>query len=304
MISVERESKIYANKKFKEEAMVTTPDIKNNFITEEMLLFPLYKKIKINKKEKVYNFFPYNDVRIECYCKKCNARRIFAFENSQTALNSLMYVQRIGSMTESTNNYTKNTMDDKMAELDFFSFYAMADCKHKMIIHFMKIDDETIMKIGQFPSIYDLNSNINNKKFLKCLGEEYAEYYKNACSLYSFNTYIGALVYLRRIFEKLLIDTFNDNNEQIAISFDEFKAKKMADKVKLLKPYLPQIMFSQGFNSVYTKISDGIHNLNEEECSKMFLVLKMAIEEILTEKFENEEKKKRISAISKELQNL
>lgn len=47
-----------------------------------------------------------------------------------------------------------------------------------MIIHFMKIDEETIMKIEQLPSIYDLNENINNKKFLKLLGNEYANYYK------------------------------------------------------------------------------------------------------------------------------
>lgn len=63
-------------------------------------------------------------------------------------------------------------------------------------------------------------------------------------------------------------------------------------------------MFNQGFNTIYTKISDGVHNLTEDECSKIFLVLKMGIEEILTEKMEKEEKNKRIEELTKELQKI
>lgn len=298
------ESFNYNEMKFKEETKLSTRDIENVFITEEMLLQPLYKKIKIDKNIKTYNFFPYNDIRIECYCKECNKRRIFAFEDSQLALQSLLVSCTPGSMTSGSTTIPKNTIGSTLSQIDFFTFCAIADCKHKMIIHFMKIDDETIIKIGQVPSIYDLNENINNKKFLKTLGKEYAEYYKSACSLYSFSTYIGALIYLRRIFEKLLIDVFNDNIGEIGISFDEFKKERMEDKIDILKPYLPPIMFNQGFNTIYTKISDGVHNLTEDECSRMFLVLKMGIEEILTEKMENEEKNKRLQELSKELQNI
>lgn len=294
----------YKEMKFREEANFTTNDINNIFITEEMILEPLYKKIKIDKNTKVYNFFPYNDVRVECYCKECNTRRIFAFEDSRIALDGLLAGCTPGSMTSGNCDIPKNSIGDKLQNIDFFTFCALADCKHRMIIHFMKIDEETIMKIGQIPSIYDLNENINNKKFLKLLGNEYANYYKSACSLYSFSTFIGALIYLRRIFEKLLIDTFNENKSQITITFDEFKKQRMEDKIEILKQYLPPIMFEQGFNTIYTKISDGVHNLTEEECSSMFLVLKMGIEEILTEKLEKEEKKKRIQELTKKLQNV
>lgn len=294
----------YSEMKFREETKLDTRDIENVFITEEMLLEPLYKKIKINKNTKTYNFFPYNDVRVECYCKECKTRRIFAFEDSRVALNSLLVGLTPGSLTNGSSSVPKNTIGSVLSETDFFTFCALADCNHKMIIHFMKIDDETIMKIGQVPSIYDLNENINNKKFLSILGKEYADYYKSACSLYSYSTFIGALVYLRRIFEKLLIDVFNDNSDSLQITFDDFKKKRMEDKIQTLKPYLPSIMFNQGFNNIYTKISDGVHNLTEEECSKMFLVLKMGIEEILTERMEIKEKEKRIQQLTKELQNV
>ena len=302
MITLEHHN--YENKTFKRKAGIVPADLKNDFITEEMILTPLYKKIKIDKSIKAYNFFPYNDIRVECYCKECNKRRIFAFQDSEIAVVSVVAGCTPGSMKSSLSSVPKNTLGSKLKDIDFFTFCAMADCEHKMIIHFMKIDDENIIKIGQMPSIYDLNENINNKRFLKNLGNEYADYYKSACSLYSFSTFIGALVYLRRIFEKLLIDTFNDNVDSLSMTFESFQKERMEDKIRILKSYLPSIMFNPGFNEIYTKISDGVHNLTEEECSKMFLVLKMGIEEILTEKVENEEKTKRIKELTKELQNL
>ena len=295
----------YNEKKFREESRFTTRNnIKNDFINEEMILLPLYKKIKIDNKTKIHNFFPYNNVRVECYCHICKKRRIFIFEDSKVALNSLIQQASVGSATGGSSNSDKNQIEDLFLDTDFFTFCAQADCNHKMIIQFMKIDTQSIMKIGQFPSIYDLNEEINNKSFLKLLGKEYSDYYKKACSLYSFDTYIGALIYLRRIFEKLLIDVFNENADKLEISFDEFKNKKMEEKINTLKDYLPTIMFNQGFNNIYSKISNGIHNLTEEECYNMFFPIKMGIEEILTEKVENDEKLKRIKKLEKELQNV
>ena len=292
----------YSELKFKRENRVIIPDMENKFITEDMLLSPLYKKIKIDKTIKPYEFFPMSDLRIECYCKECNQRRIYSFEDSQIALNSAMRGITPGPINSSPSNYKIYDLQYELEHLDYFTFCAQADCKHNMIILFKVIDKETIMKVGQYPSIYDLNEKINNKEFIKTLGKEYSEYYKKACSLYSFDTYIGALIYLRRIYEKLLLDTFNDNKDNLDITIDEFKIKRMDEKIQFLKKYLPSIMFEQGFNKIYTKISDGIHNLTEDECCKIFLILKMGIEEILIEKMEKEEKNKRIQALSKELQ--
>ena len=297
-----KESYDYAELEFKRGNQIKIPDMKNKFITEEMLLSPLYKKIKIDKNIKPYEFFPMNDLRVECYCKECNQRRIYSFEDSQIALSSVMREMSPSSINTSSSNYKICDLQYELEHLDYFTFCAQADCKHNMIILFKVIDKETIMKVGQYPSIYDLNEKINNKEFIKILGKEYSEYYKKACSLYSFDTYIGALIYLRRIYEKLLLDTFNDNKDNLDITISDFKIKRMDEKIQFLKKYLPSIMFEQGFNKIYTKISDGIHNLTEDECCKIFLILKMGIEEILIEKMEKEEKNKRIQALSKELQ--
>jgi hypothetical protein len=198
----------YSEIKFKNENRVIIPDMNNKFINEDMLLGPLYKKIKIDKTIKPYEFFPMSDLRVECYCKECNQQRIYSFEDSQIALNSVMRGMSPGPINSSVSNCKVYDLQYELENLDYFTFCAQADCKHNMIVLFKVIDKETIMKVGQYPSIYDLNEKINNKEFIKELGKEYSEYYKKACSLYSFNTYIGALIYLRRIYEKLLIDTF------------------------------------------------------------------------------------------------
>lgn len=258
-------------------------------ISKEILLFPLYKKIKIDGDTLCSLFFPNDSLKVECYCNKCKQRRIFTFQDSAFGSSS------IGTIHSTTL---------KLIGVTFFDFFAKADCGHKMGVYFTKIDDDTVMKVGQFPSIYDLDEEINNKLFLKEMGSEYADYYKKACSLYGFGSCIGALVYLRRIFEKLLIDTFNEHEEELGITPDDFEKKRMEDKIKILKDFLPSIMQEQGFNKIYTKISDGIHNLDELECSNIFIALKQGIEEIIIEKIDNKEKEFRQKEISKLLQSV
>lgn len=288
----ERETIRYKDLKFKQESWMKVGDMENNFITEELLKIPLYKKIEIDDKLPSYKFFPYNDVRVESYCNKCKQRRIFSFENSRLA-----HVE-FGPSTE------ENRVGKILENVDYFTLRAMADCGHELLVCLRKIDENKVMKIGQDPSIYDIDENINNKSFLKLLDEDYVSYYKKACSLYSFDTCIGAMVYLRRIFEKLLIDTFNINKENISINEEEFKKKRVEEKVRILKEYLPEILQEEGVNRIYTKISNGIHNLSENECQTIFTILKEAIEEILIEKIHTEERKERISEISKNLLNI
>lgn len=181
---------------------------------------------------------------------------------------------------------------------------AKAECGHELIIVFEIIDQNTIMKIGQSPSIYEMNEEINNKEFLKNLDEEFSEYYTKACSLNSFDSNIGAMTYLRRIFEKLLLDCFKENESSLNITLEDFSKLRMEDKVKTLKNYLPEIIYDAGYNKIYSKISDGIHNLSEDECQKMFIPLRMAIEEIVTEKIELNRKRRRQAELSKTLQNI
>lgn len=286
------ESVCFRKIEFNNRYVITTNDMENVFINEELFKLPLYKKIEVANNTKNYKFFPNANLKIELYCNECKKRRIYTFMNSKHAFINM------------APGSSPNNVKDEFQKLDFFRIIAQADCGHQLIADFRVIDDSHIEKIGQYPSIYDMNEEINNKQFLKLLSKEYADYYKTACSLYSFNSCIGALTYLRRIFEKLLIDVFSDNKDEISIEFDEYKKLRMEDKIKKIKNYLPDIMQEHGFNTIYTKISDGIHNLTEEECYSIFPVLKQGIEEILIERLEKQDKEKRKKELSNKLSNL
>lgn len=277
---------------FHSKSMITTTDMENVFINEELFKTPLYKKIEIDEETKNYKFFPYDSLKLELYCNECKKRRIYSFMNSKNAFINM------------APGASDNNVKDELKKIDFFRLIAQADCGHHLVADFRVINKNYIEKIGQYPSIYDMNEEINNKQFLKLLDQEYASYYKTACSLYSFNSCIGALVYLRRIFEKLLIDIFNYNEDKISIKFEDYKKMKMKEKINEIKNYLPQIMQEQGFNIIYAKISDGIHNLTEEECSNIFPILKEGIEEILIDRLAEKDKEKRRQKISTRLNNL
>ena len=268
----------------------------NKFITEALVLTPLYKKIKDMPKS-ILTSFPIDNTKLELYCNECKKRRIYSF--ATVGMDYYMMERGPHFSNDTPIGYSKLINDN-----EYFYFIAKADCGHNLIILFKIIDENTIMKVGQSPSIYDMNEEINNKSFLKELGEEYASYYKTACSLNSFNSNIGAMTYLRRIFEKLLLDCFEENQIELKITKDDFIKLKMEDKLDSLKKFLPQIIFENGYNQVYSKVSNGIHNLSEEECEQLFIPLRMAIEEILIEKLELKEKKNRKERIGKELQNL
>lgn len=272
----------------------------NTFLNEELFLFPLYKKINI-KGLGLTDIFPIADTKLELYCHKCKKRRIFDFLLTG---DGYYFKENVPISGGAFNQNTLKKFGGIFEENKYFYFIAKSYCGHNLIIFFEIIDENNIMKIGQSPSIYDINENINNKAFLKELGEEYAYYYKTACSLNSFNSNIGAMTYLRRIFEKLLIDCFTENQDALSIEMQSFMKLRMDEKIQELKPFLPNLMFDNGFNGIYSKISDGIHNLTEEECQKIFSPLRMAIEEVLIEKMEEKDKKTRRLELGKNLQNL
>ena len=101
-----------------------------------------------------------------------------------------------------------------------------------------------------------------------------------------------------------MLDTYNEQKENLNIDLLDFKKMRMEDKLKKLKKYLPDILFERGFNVIYTKISNGVHNLSEDECVEIFPILKKAIEEILIDKLEMQEKQKRRIEISNQISKL
>lgn len=149
----------------------------------------------------------------------------------------------------------------------------------------------TLTKIGQYPSIKDLN--VEHIKSYQKLLKQYKREYTTALGLYSAGVGIGSFVYLRRIIEFLLETAFSKAEKDRKITKEKYKKERVNERIKLLKDYLPPFMVENTI--IYGVLSKGIHELSEEECKDMFPILKNCIELILDEEnaIQQKEKKER-----------
>lgn len=185
--------------------------------------------------------------------------------------------------------------------------FVILSCKRKDndVLRFFIFKDEInkrIMKVGQYPSLADLQFAEIGKKYDKVLPEEDLRNLKKAIGLVSHGAGAGSFVYLRRIFENLIFETYENNKSTLGVSETDFKTKRMLDKIETLKDFLPsQLVEMKG---IYTILGKGVHELTEEECLKYFSPIKLSIELILDQKIEELQKKEKDLKVKQQLQKI
>jgi hypothetical protein len=171
------------------------------------------------------------------------------------------------------------------------------DATFKIVFYLYKTKN-TVQKIGQLPSYADLQKI--DKDFEKELSKEDKINYNKAIGLFSHGANIGAYAYLRRIFENMIINAFDENSAEIKIINYEFMKLRMDEKITLLKKYLPESLVE--FKSFYGIISKGIHELSEEDCGKYFSILKNIIDMCIKESIIKKQEVKRKKELKKAFQ--
>ena len=154
------------------------------------------------------------------------------------------------------------------------------DPSHKLYIA-IQIEESNLKKIGQYPSVADL-SIPSLKKYEKVLDDNLISELKRGIGLHAHGIGAGSYLYLRRVFEQLVLDA-----ETTAVTDDpslkeKLTSSRMSEKLKLLKDYLPPFLASNDI--VYKVLSKGVHELSEQECNEYFDVLLKSILLILDEK--------------------
>ncbi len=144
-------------------------------------------------------------------------------------------------------------------------------------------DSNTIMKIGQYPSVADFHIG-RLKKYTKVISKGQLKEFTRAIGLAANGVGIGSFVYLRRIFESLIFDVGNKAIAEGKIDKVAFDKCHVDEKIGMLKNDLPSFLCQN--TSIYKVLSAGIHELSEEECLGYFDVLRVSIELILDEKLE------------------
>lgn len=181
-------------------------------------------------------------------------------------------------------------------------------CKRKSndILRFLVYRDTTstgfVEKVGQDPSMADLQFSHLQRKYENVLDEKYLKEFKRAIGLASHGVGVGSFVYLRRIFEKLIFQTFKDNQKEISEDIGEFKTKRMEDKIDVLQSFLPSQLIKM--KSIYGILSKGIHELDDDVCLTYFNPLKLSIELILDQKIEEKKKTDRDQLVDQQIQKI
>jgi len=153
------------------------------------------------------------------------------------------------------------------------------------------IINNNIFKIGQYPSLLDI-ANPEVEKYRKVIGDK-ADELKSAIILHAEEYSIGAFAYIRRVFE-FLIDraenTAKKNTQWIKAKAEEYEKRKnsMPSRIELLKEFLPQQLVEK--RSMYASLSEGVHNLAEEECGAFFSSMRIGIIAILDDEIDRRRK--------------
>lgn len=156
-------------------------------------------------------------------------------------------------------------------------------------------------KVGQFPTIADLEIS-QLKKYSKVFNKNDKRELVKAIGLASNGVGVGSFVYLRRIFENLIIKHYEIARQAPEWNDDEYQKSRMAEKIGMLKDFLPEFVVKN--KQIYSIVSKGIHELEEQECLEYFPVIKDAIILILEMDYENWEKQNKESEAEKNIQKI
>lgn len=166
------------------------------------------------------------------------------------------------------------------------------------ILVYHDYDNSILIKVGQYPSVADIHIG-QIKQYDKVLEKPALREFTKAIGLAANGVGVGSFVYLRRIFEGLIYDAYNEAKEKDEIDVEEFEKQRMDEKIKTLHSYLPTFIVEH--SSIYGILSKGIHELSEDECLEYFDTMRASIEMILDQRVELREKQKKEEEVKKKI---
>lgn len=172
-------------------------------------------------------------------------------------------------------------------------------CGSKMQFEF-RLEGRTLEKYGQFPSIADL-AGAELKGFRSVLSSEDYTELNRSIGLISHGVGIGAFVYLRRIFERL-VENYADQLKKTGELAEGFDSLRMGEKVAELKEVLPKSVYE--YREAYGILSLGIHELSEDDCRAAHPVIYAAVRMMLEEDVHKKEKAKAEAELKAEFEAL
>ncbi|MBE4910185.1 hypothetical protein IMZ08_19285 [Bacillus luteolus] len=251
--------------------------------------------------------------KLDAYCSECETERVFSMIEQKPRRNLINRPIYFSSEYSSIGDIERPELgEDDFARIERIEYQELIETYSDVKKTFLcakdeshaltfccRIDDNHIIKYGQFPALANLTKN-NYKKYRRILGKSYLDF-NRGLGLHSHGIGAGSLVYLRRIFESLIEEAHQKAKSQPGWAEADYP-NKMNEKILCLKEYLPDYLVEN--RNIYGLLSKGIHELSEEECNEIFPIVKVGIEFILDEKLEIEERERKKKETAALLQRL
>ncbi|MGZ8251174.1 MAG: hypothetical protein ACXW1P_02415 [Methylophilaceae bacterium] len=261
-------------------------------VTDWLLSLPLYTPVAIgsNASPTVRAILTYVAI-VDFYCPACKKftpfQGVLSLETQNSMASELMAAKSFGV---AAGFWTQKKFSKELS---------CTRANHKTIFHF-QIEDGHLLKVGQYPSIADINFG-EVLEFASALGEQRTHELNKAIELAGNGAGLGAYIYLKKIFESLLEDA-----HQIALSnkaWDEagYLAANISNKVKILAPHLPSFILEHPEH--YAMLDHGLDELTDAICLEQFNALKTAVLVITDERLAQLTRDLRVSQASESLES-
>lgn len=205
---------------------------------------------------------------IDAYCEKCCGEKVFdgdVTEGFQFLRLSTLQVTGgpPGSRHPSTEEYYKGK--------EYFVNITLR-CAKCGEAHYYSLlfKGNTVTKIGQYPSFS--KSEVQNLRKYKNLISKYYPELTRSVNAYSQGMGVAAFVYLRRILEYLVESKYNGDASWKFIE----KLKEVEKTEEIIPEELSAVK-----EEIYSVLSKGIHEYEEDECMELYLAVKYVIERML-----------------------
>ena len=157
-------------------------------------------------------------------------------------------------------------------------------------------------KVGQYPSMADLQM-FDIEKYRSVLSKDHFRDFKTALGLYASGVGCGSFIYLRRIFEGLVVEAETLASQQKGWNAEEYERRRFNEKIEYLEAFgqkiIPDVLVGVK-GKIYGILSRGVHQSSDQECNELFPVMKYVIEEVLDHRIaikEREDKLKRLGTV-------
>lgn len=253
---------------------------------------PPYKSIEFDYKWYI-NFSFIENICIDDYCQKCDGEKVFSNEVKEDFKELLGDVFKVIGGPPGTNGPAPSDFyKDKEYYVNIILYCAKCGEPHYFSLLFKS---NTVTKIGQYPSFSKISAQ-DLKKYKNLISKYYPELTKSV-NAYSQGMGVASFVYLRRILKYLIESKFNGDSSWKFIE----KLKEVEKTENIIPSELNEIK-----SEIYSVLSKGIHEYEEDECMQLYLSVKFIIERMLDlelEKKQNSVKAKAaIRAIKGKLQ--